>query len=670
MNKAVQLILTLKLNFLVKKKYVDKKKILIVEDEFIIADVLANILKSAGHHICGIADSVKEALELITDVKPEFVLLDIYLKGKLTGIDLAGTLTEMNIPFIYISANSNQKVLDAAKMTNPYGFVIKPFRDKDVLTALDIALYRHDNQIENGSRQTAFLQKKAAEILSSPQTWELKVLQLGKAIQPYIPFEFLSFGMKQKDREDFYELSFSRIGFDEYQVIGVNELMMITNQKLHELGRLKANDLVVQMATWYDEGELDALLQAPSLKKLYVEKYNLRSHLAVPVELIDGQTAYFNFYSRRTDAYQADHLLLCSRLQPVIDNFTEKMLLNADSPLVSSSDNYTSKHPAAVAAQPYPFGGIIGNSHLLLTVFDHVIQVAKADASVLILGESGTGKEKIAERIHALSLRKDNPFIRINCAALPTTLIDSELFGHEKGAFTGAHERKIGRFEQAHTGTIFLDEIGELPLESQSKLLRVLQEKEIERIGGRITIKTDVRIIAATNRDLTKEVAEGRFRLDLFYRINVFPIVMPPLRERKEDIADLADHFLKIYSRKIGKTVRGISPQVMENMKQYHWPGNIRELENLIERNVLLTRDDMITTMVLPTQLEQQPAAPILEPGVSTMSDGERTHIMAALKKCNGKIWGEGGAASLLNLPPTTLNSKMKKLGIRKNFGA
>jgi DNA-binding NtrC family response regulator len=648
---------------------VDRKKILIVEDEFIIADVLANILKIAGFTVCGIADSVKEALEMITEFKPEFVLLDIYLKGKRTGIDLAGKLMEINIPFIYISANSNQKVLDAAKITNPYGFVIKPFRDKDVLTALDIAIYRHYNQVENGSRQTAFLQKKAAEILSSPQTWELKMLQIGKALQPYIPFEFLSFGKKQNDQDDFYELGFSRIGFDEYQLIGPNELMMISNQKLHELARLKANDLVVHMATWYDESELDALLRSSSLKKLYADKYGLRSHLTLPVELTDGQTAYFNFYSRRPDAYYADHLLLCNRLQQVIENFTEKMLLNPDSPLVSSNENYTIKQPVAFAAQLNPFIGIIGNSHLLLTVFDHVIQVAKSNASVLILGESGTGKEKIAERIHSLSLRKDKPFIRINCAALPTSLIDSELFGHEKGAFTGAHERKIGRFEQAHTGTIFLDEIGELPLESQSKLLRVLQEKEIERIGGRTTIKTDVRIIAATNRDLTKEVAEGRFRLDLFYRINVFPIVMPPLRERKEDISDLAHHFLTIYSRKIGKAVRGISAQVMENMKNYHWPGNIRELENLIERNVLLTRDDMITSMVLPTQLEQQPAVVVTEPGISTMSDGERAHIMAALKKCNGKIWGEGGAASLLNLPPTTLNSKMKKLGIRKDFG-
>jgi DNA-binding NtrC family response regulator len=647
----------------------NKKSILIVEDEFIIADVLANILKSAGYVVCGIADSYKEALEMIAEFKPEFVLLDIYLKGKLTGIDLAYRLTEINIPFIYISANSNQKVLDAAKLTNPYGFVIKPFREKDVLTALDIAVYRHENQLASGSLQTAHIQKKAAEILSSTQKWELKMLQMGKVIQPYIPFEFFSFGMKQNAQDEFYELGFSRIGYNEYQLIGANELMMVTNQKLHELAKLKANDLVGQLATWYDESELDTLLQTPSLKRLYMATYHLRSHFALPVELKDGKTAYFNFYSRRPDAYQADHLLLGNRLQSVLDNFTEKMLRSPDSPLIVERDNYTIKHQAAGDEQPNPFSGIIGNSHLLLTVFDHVIQVAKADSSVLILGESGTGKEKIAERIHALSLRKDRPFIRVNCAALPTSLIDSELFGHEKGAFTGAFERTIGRFEQAHTGTIFLDEIGELPLESQSKLLRVLQEKQIERIGGRVTIKTDVRIIAATNRDLSKEVAEGRFRLDLFYRINVFPIVMPPLRERKEDISALANHFLNIYSRKIGKTVRDISSQVMESMKEYHWPGNIRELENLIERNVLLTRDDTITSMVLPTQLEQRPIPIAADAGIITMSDGERAHIIAALKKCNGKVWGEGGAANLLNLPPTTLNSKMKKLGIRKDFG-
>ncbi|MXV51953.1 response regulator [Pedobacter sp. HMF7647] len=648
----------------------DKKKILIVEDEYIIADVLSNILETAGYHICGIADSVKEALQMIDEFKPEFVLLDIYLKEKLTGIDLAHRLTEINIPFIYISANSNQKILEEAKVTNPYGFVIKPFREKDVLIALDIAFYRHEKHMENGLRQSAVMQKKTAEILSSALDWEHKILEMGKTLQPYIPFEFLSVGMKQENEEDFYEIGFSRIGFDEYQLIGCPELMVITRRKQHELARLKTNDVAEVMATWYNENELEALLKKPSLKKLFADTYSLKSHLSFPIPLSNKKTCYFNFYSRRPDAYQADHLVLCNRLQRLLAGFMEGMMDTANSPLVSKLSNYTVKQQVSSLDQPSPFSGIIGSSHLLLTVFDHVIQVAKSSSSVLILGESGTGKEKIAERIHSLSLRKDKPFVRINCAALPVSLIDSELFGHEKGAFTGAHEKKIGRFEQAHTGTIFLDEIGELPLESQAKLLRVLQEKEIERIGGRTTIKTDVRIIAATNRNLDKEVAEGRFRLDLFYRINVFPILMPPLRERKEDIADLAEHFLSIYARKTGKTVRGISPEVLENMKRYNWPGNIRELENLIERNVLLTRDDMITNMVLPTQLEQSTSSAPPESSVITMSEGERAHILAALKKCNGKIWGEGGAASLLNLPPTTLNSKMKKLGIRKNFAS
>jgi DNA-binding NtrC family response regulator len=620
-------------------------KILIVEDEFIIADVLSNILVTAGYEVCGIADSVSEALGMIAEFKPAFVLLDIYLKGKLTGIDLAHKLGQMNIPFIYISANSNQKVLEYAKVTHPYGFVIKPFREKDVLIALDIAIYRHENQLESSERQTAVIQKKVTEILGTKASREEKLLQMAKSLQPYIPFEFLSIGLKSGELD---ETCFLRIGFDEYQVIGSRELMVVTNSKQHELLQLKAGDPAELLATWYDEAELDILLEKPSMKKVIAGLYGLKSHLSLPLTLSDGKICYFNFYSRRSDAYNADHIALCNRIQAPLVRF-----MNENRPAMVNV-----RMQPDVGDASTPFTGIIGSSHLLLTVFDQVTQVAQADASVLILGESGTGKEKIAERIHLLSRRKDKPFIRINCAALPATLIDSELFGHEKGAFTGAHERKMGRFEQAHTGTIFLDEIGELPLESQSKLLRVLQEKEIERIGGRGSIKTDVRIIAATNRNLDKEVAEGRFRLDLFYRINVFPILMPPLRERKEDIPALASYFLNIYARKTGKAVKSIAPAVIDSMMQYHWPGNIRELENLIERNVLLTREDTINSMALPVVATQTE--------VTTMRDGERAHIMAALKKCNGKIWGEGGAASLLNLPPTTLNSKMKKLGIKK----
>ena len=645
------------------------KKILIVEDEFVIADVLSNFLQSAGYQVCGLADSVPEALDMIEQHQPDLVLLDIYLKGKLTGIDLAHRLSEDSLPFVYISANSNQKVLQDAKITNPYGFVVKPFREKDVLIAIDIAFYRHQQQLQQSATQHASLQKKSAHILVSEESCVNKLLAIAKYLQPYIPFEFLSIGLRQEDADDFYELSFSRIGFDDYQVITVHELMVITNCKLHELAQLKAKDRADVLATWYDEDELQQQLSVPSLKKVLVKKYHLKSHLSLPIILANKKTCYFNFYSRRADAYQGEHLLVCNQIMHILSGFLNGMFYQSGSPIVDHTAGFTPYQPVEIKDKDNLFQGIIGRSHLLLSVFDQVTQVAGADSAVLILGESGTGKEKIAERIHALSSRKDKPFIRINCAVLPATLIDSELFGHEKGAFTGAHERKIGKFEQAHTGTIFLDEIGELPLESQSKLLRVLQEKEIERIGGRGPIKINVRVIAATNRKLDIEVAEGRFRLDLYYRINVFPILMPALRERKEDIAALATHFLKIYARKTGKTVTAIAPAVISQMEQYQWPGNIRELENLIERNVLLTREEIISTMVLPTSTGSGERFVPASPGIGTMQDGERTHILSALKKCNGKIWGEDGAARLLDLPPTTLNSKMKKLGIRKDYG-
>ncbi len=317
-----------------------KKKILIVEDEFIIADVLSNILKTAGYEVCGIADSVQEALDMLAQFEPEFVLLDIYLKGKLTGIDLAHRLTEKNIPFIYISANSNQKVLEAAKVTNPYGFVIKPFREKDVLIALDIAVYRHENNLEAGLKQNAVLQKKMAEILASGISWEQKILQMGKTLQPYIPFEFLSVGAKQDGNVEFYEIAFSRIGFDEYQLIGPAELMVITNLKSHELAQLKANDTAEVMATWYDENELNVLLRQPSLKKLLADTYNLKSHLSLPICLPGGKTVYFNFYSRRTDAYQADHLVLCNRLQQLLTSFMESILQLQNNPMVNTLHNY------------------------------------------------------------------------------------------------------------------------------------------------------------------------------------------------------------------------------------------------------------------------------------------------------------------------------------------
>ncbi len=264
-------------------------------------------------------------------------------------------------------------------------------------------------------------------------------------------------------------------------------------------------------------------------------------------------------------------------------------------------------------------------------MFDLITQVAPTDTSVLILGESGTGKERIADSIHNLSPRKNKPFVRVNCAVLPSTLIESELFGHEKGAFTGAFDKRIGKFEKADKGTIFLDEIGEMPLDLQVKLLRVLQEKYIERIGSKDVTKVDVRIIAAINHKLEKEVAEGRFRLDLYYRLNVFPIELPTLRERTEDIPDLAYHFINYYNRKAGKKITELSDKVMKDMTSYDWPGNIRELENLIERSVLLTKGTVIENISLPVVKKEISNTQDLH--IKTIHENERDYVIAVLKK-------------------------------------
>jgi DNA-binding NtrC family response regulator len=454
-----------------------RRKLLIVEDEFIVANDLQLILEGHGYKVTGIAASVAEALELIEEDKPELVLLDIQLKGKLNGIDLAARLNEKQIAFVYLSANSNQSILESAKVTQPYGFLVKPFRTKDILIMLDIAWYRHAHRHD----------------------------------PPVTP------GVKQ------------------------------VHDVIHD--------------------------------------------------------------------------------------------------------------------------GIVGKNKKFVAVLELVSQVAASDASVLLLGESGTGKEQIANRIHSMSSRKSKPFIKINCTTLPANLIESELFGHEKGSFTGAIERRIGKFEQADGGTILLDEIGEMPLEMQTKLLRVLQEKEIERIGGKSSVKVDVRIISSTNRNLEKEVADGKFRLDLYYRLQVFPITIPPLRDRPDDIPELAAHFVNMYSRKFAKPVTGITPGVMQQFMSYSWPGNIRELEHLIARSILLSKGKMIEEMfMLPSLQDKNSSVTSQETTIKSIEENERDHILLVLKKCKGKIWGQGGAAELLGIPPTTLQSKVKKLGIRKEF--
>ncbi|HEX7902456.1 MAG TPA: sigma-54 dependent transcriptional regulator [Chitinophagaceae bacterium] len=453
-----------------------KHKILIVEDQFIEANNLRLILDRAGYTVLPIAASFVEAMEMLDRHKPDMVLLDIYLDGALTGVDFAKVLASRKVPFIYLSANSNRKVFLAAKATKPYGFLVKPFRQRDILAALEVA------------------------------------------------------------------------------------------SELHGV----------------------------------IQKVGLR--------------------------------------------------LNEDGPgknVIENKDSFQ----------------IITQSKSMQNVLEHIKLAGPSATTVLILGESGTGKELVAKALHESSKRNLKPLVVVNCGALPPSIIESELFGHEKGSFTGAVEKRIGKFEEADGGTIFLDEIGELPADLQVKFLRVLQQKEIQPVGGK-NKTINVRIIAATNRHLDEEVAAGRFRTDLYYRLNVFPIVIPPLRERKEDILLLANSFISKFADMERKIISGFSAEVIREMESYEWPGNVRELENLMQRTALLTKGPIVTEFFLKPEL---PKANFSDTKVKSIIENERDHIIATLKSCNWKVYGPGGAAELLDMNVSTLNSRIKKLGIEKN---
>jgi formate hydrogenlyase transcriptional activator len=328
-------------------------------------------------------------------------------------------------------------------------------------------------------------------------------------------------------------------------------------------------------------------------------------------------------------------------------------------PLYIELDQYLEPRPDAEGGNE--FEGIVGSGQTLRGVLDQIRTVAPTDATVLIEGETGTGKELIAHSLHTHSSRRNRAFVKLNCAAIPLGLLESELFGHERGAFTGAVAQKLGRFEAANGGTLFLDEIGDIPLELQAKLLRVLQEQEFERLGSTRTHRVDVRVVAATNQDLAVLVAEKQFRMDLYYRLNVFPLSVPPLRRRLEDIPMLVAHFVRKYALRMSKQVSMIAKNAMDRLVHYAWPGNIRELQNFIERAVILTTGEVLELPPLPSRspTRQEPI---------TLADAERDHILNALQKSNWVVGGASGAAARLGVKRTTLIDKMRKRGLSRNM--
>jgi formate hydrogenlyase transcriptional activator len=410
----------------------------------------------------------------------------------------------------------------------------------------------------------------------------------------------------------------------------------------------------------YSKEELQAF-KGETAERFLAE--GIQSMCCIPLIRPTGALGAFALGSTRRDAFSSSDFALLeqvgAQLAIAIENRRIALEIEALKQRLGEERKYLNGtiHPHG------EFSEIIGDSPALRKVLANVVTVASSGATVLILGETGTGKELIARAIHRMSRLKEGPFIKLNCAAIPTGLLESELFGHERGAFTGAISQKVGRMELADGGTLFLDEVGEISLELQPKLLRVLQDQEFERLGSNRTIRVKVRLVAATNRDLAEGVAQHQFRSDLFYRLNVFPIVVPPLRERREDIPLLVRYFVHKFSVRMGRQIESVSTETMKALSRWHWPGNIRELENLMERSVILTEG---RTLRVPLSELQRVPEPAHRESVRTLDDAERQHIIGVLRETRGVISGPNGAAQRLGLKRTTLQSKMQRLNIHR----
>ncbi len=531
--------------------------------------------------------------------------------------------------------------------------------------AVALANILANEEILEREREKA-LQLSVIDALINEHDWGRKLLAVVQAIQAHVPFDYASVGL-QANGQTRYGYRFYRTGHDEYQTMVPDDFLRLSGLSPEQYTKLRQQR---QDTTPLLLNEVDFRqhCRQHELKRIIGQTFRFQSHLLIPVPLTREGRFMLAFYSRQPNPYQPYHLDLLLKLRPTIALTLDRLLAYEEVETLSKQLKQENIYLQEEVRTNYRFEEIVGTSQALREVFEKVSRVGPMSSTVLILGETGTGKELVARAIHQASPRRAKPLIKINCAALPAQLIESELFGHEKGAFTGAIERRVGKFELAQESTIFLDEIGELPLELQAKLLRAIQEKEIERLGSNKVIQTDVRVLAATNRNLEKEVAEGRFRSDLYFRLNVYPIKLPPLRERREDIPLLATHFIQKLSKKLGKPISGLSNGAINEMQSYHWPGNIRELEHVIERAAIESVGGIIKNLSLLVRSEAPPV--MLSPGfqLKSYADGERELIMNTLRHCNGRIRGEGGAAQLLKIKATTLEARMKKLGIKREF--
>ena len=586
-------------------------RILIVEDEWITAEDLRDILTELGYTVVDVVATGEDAIARAEESRPDLALMDIRIKGSMDGTEAARVLRQrFNIPVIYLTAHADNETVKRAKAAEPLGYITKPFQEGELHASIEIALHKHDQDQKSRKREELLagtLRAIGQGVVSLDQNEA--VLLLNDAAEAWT-------------------------GWDSDEAIG---------KPVHEVFRLVR----------VDGGEN---ITAPA--GLVLADGHLRD-LGERILLISRQ---------------GERRPIEGTIAPIRDHLGH---ISGAVIVFGAVGNEASRHAAPESAgqdEELGFGGfkMVAASPAMKQVVKFARRVAESEASTILLeGESGTGKDVIAQFMHHFGRRHDGPFVTLNCAAIPETLLESELFGYEKGAFTDARSPKAGILEIATGGTIFLDEIGEMPVILQAKMLRVLEEQTFRRLGGVRDIQVDVRIMAATNRKLADAIDEGKFRLDLYYRLNVIQVVLPPLRERREDILPLAQFFIQLYNQRFKRNVKGIARPAQASMLNYEWPGNVRELRNAIERAMVLEESEWIQSSSLrlePDAMDYPAQEPVLEPEAGsfgvTLEEAEKNMLLQALEKAD---WNQTRAAVLLGISRDTLRYKMKKYYLRRS---
>jgi len=639
-----------------------KENILIIDDEVNAAGEIKNIIETAGYAACHIVPDIKPAESLLVRESITLVIFASKFADGPDGNKLTDVLYKNNICYLPLIEGQPERMIRKANVSLPFGFLTTPIQPEQVIERLQKAISTQW-ELSDIEQRSGMLNRKLQlrKVFEHP----FSIDDAFDTLQCCLPFDLVK--IERRNRNLNWEgINYIKIPGRKYKQLSDPQIAAEMGIHQGSMSTVHKKNNITTAASYVNGYEFRRMLMECIADKHLSNHFGLQAKLTVAARNADDPLVWIHFYSQAPEAYNEDHrMLITNTAQTLAGILTSERdskdegHTSAESQKVNTvEDGHTSRKAS---------GLIIGKSRILEKVLEETSVVADTLVTVLILGESGTGKELIANEIHKRSSRGDNVMIKVNCAALPQTLIEAELFGYEKGAFTGATDKRIGKFEAARGGTIFLDEIGELSLEAQAKLLRILQEQEFERLGGNKTIKANVRVIAATNRNLEKDVAQGRLRLDLYYRLNIFPIKLPPLRARKEDIPLLCDHFLTKFAKKTALQKPLITPDALKQLTQHEWPGNIRELEHLLERTLLRTQKGVIEQIDFQLNLIEPETMFEIQP-LKTLKEIESDHIIEALKRCDGKIEGTGGAAEMLDLPPSTLKYKLKKHGLIRDF--